>query len=178
MKSHIIASLVGLTPIATSAHAGFTFIDFGPQYTQGTPGMVALTNQFENMGVRFSSLMPNDNVYWDQGSGLGIPYSIYGRKPPRFTFQNSEFAMLIEFVNPVSFASISAFDSGGDTDTVIIEAFNAQGVRIDSDSVTSTLSQREILAVQGQGITALTITVTSSSGRGAFIDDLMFLTQP
>ncbi|MFG0246461.1 MAG: hypothetical protein ACF8MF_10490 [Phycisphaerales bacterium JB052] len=179
MHTKTMATIAGFAAFAaaTTANAGFTTIDFGPQYFKGTPGMVALTDQFEHLGVRFSSLLPNDNVYWDLGSGLGIPFTIRGRKPPRFVNQNSEYAMRIEFIDPASIVSISAYDSGGDTDTVLLEAFNAAGDRVSFDTVTSTLSQRETLAVVGEGITSVTITVTSSSGRGASIDDLFFYTQ-
>ena len=178
MKTKTVAMIAGLSAMTAIAHADFTSIDFGSQLFQGPPGMVALTNQLEHMGVRFSSLMPNDNVYWDGGSGLGIPYSIYGRKPPRQTGQNSEFAMMVEFTSPTTFASITAYDSGGDLDTIRLEAFNAEGNRVDIDIVTSYLVNKETLIVEGEGITHMTITVTSPSGRGAFIDDLFFTTFP
>lgn len=178
MKTKTVAVIAGLSAMTAIAQADFTFIDFGPQLFQSPYGMVALTDQLEDMGVRFSSLMPNDNVYWDGGSGLGIPFSIYGRKPPRQVGQNSEFAMMVEFTSPTTFASITAYDSGGDLDTVVLEAFNAQGSRVDIDSVTSRLANKETLIVEGEGITHMTITVTSPSGRGAFIDDLFFTTFP
>jgi hypothetical protein len=162
------------------AIAAETLIDFEtfPDATP-IPAGTRLTTQFLPAGV---SLFTTTDPLGPQIIQFGLPGQS-GLNTLGGVGGNHDFSQPIgiEFASPVSKVSILALDVG--EDGLIMEAFNAANVLVDSDSVTNLgagVGEIDTLTVLGSGITKVTIreiTFNDPGIDGHAIDDLRFEVQ-
>jgi len=181
--SHLSAAIAAFAPVlfTCTATAGlFHLIDFGSDYRDPNTGIILLDDQFdavfEQQGIRFSS--PTENpIYWlgsDYGFQAAASSIVMG--DPR-TGENSTRPLRIDFLTPVSFASIQGIDGGGDVDTLTISAFSSDNTLLAIDSVTHTFGTRQTVSVFALDIDYILIE-QSGVNHGVFLDNLSYIQVP
>jgi hypothetical protein len=77
----------------------------------------------------------------------------------------------VDFANPVSFVSVRGYDGGGDVDTMVLEAYGAGDILIDSQEITSIFGFPGETATVTGAIEYVTFRVEGTTA-GLFFDDL------
>ena len=153
-------------------------IDFGPSF--GAPATeVVLTDQLLAYGVLFSTTDP-EGVTWFGGPGSPSSYTyvIHAGQLLRIGGPCAGIDPIrVDFSPFVTEASVRGFDGGGDTDTLILQAFDGRGNLVDSETITSTFSPGHTAAVNAVEIAYVTFEV-SGTCSGLFFDDLRFVPVP
>ena len=174
--SIIPQSFAGLVPSCI----GDINFDFFPDGSP-VPDMTRITDQYVQCGVQlFTTEVPE--------GPQTFAFSEFGGSPPNQlgadgTSDNPAFthSIGVQFVSPVSEASIIALDVG--FNGLILEAFNSASVLVDSVTVINPLSsviQVDLMTVSGSDIVELIIRQVTPGGKQGFvidgynIDDLQF----
>jgi hypothetical protein len=168
----LVFFLAGLVNAAT--------IDFGPSFGAPASGHVVLTDQLSSWGVTFSTTDP-EGVFWWGGDYPWSPgaYSIMAGSPGGLNVSFGVEPIRVDFSTSVTEATIRGFDGGGDTDTLILKAFDGTDSLLDLDSITSVFMDPGLTAtVSGANITYITFEVSVTGDHGLFFDDLSFTPIP
>jgi hypothetical protein len=168
----IVMLLLAFAVSSTSAQLICPPIDFGADLGAPPSNFTILTDQLAECGVTFSTVDP-EGVYWIGGGGyssytycifagsLYVPDGPAGGVDP----------IRIDFEDPVQSVSIRGYDGGGDIDTMILDAYGASDVLLDSDSISANFEfPGNVASVSGQ-IKYVTVRVEGTLS-GLFFDDL------
>jgi hypothetical protein len=172
-------ALLSLCWWATQGAAFAVTIDFGPSFGAPETGTVVLTDQLASFGVNFSTTDPR-GITWFGGDLAFEPgrYSIGAGFDPSPDVPSLIEPIRVDFSTPATSAAIRGFDGGGDTDTLILSAFDNSDNLLDSVSITDVFATPGLTAsVAGPQITYITFEVTGAP-RGLFFDDLSFTPVP
>jgi len=133
-----LASSVVVLPLY--AEGAPQVIDFGPSLRDPDNGIIFLDESFDEtfaqLGVRFSSPTANP-IFWlgaDYGFSAAANSIVMG--DPR-NGETTTHPLRIDFLTPVSFASIQGIDGGGDIDTLTIRAYTNDATQVDVDALTN-----------------------------------------
>jgi len=149
-----------------SQQAFATTIDFDT-FPDGTPvpDSTRITDQYVSCGVKFTTEIPE--------GPRAFSFSAFGGSPPNQlgangTTGNPAFthSIGVQFVSPVSQASINAIDVG--FNGLILEAFNSTNVLVDSVQVinpTNPPNQVDLMTISGSDIVDLLIRQVTPGGN-------------
>jgi hypothetical protein len=167
-------AVVAFLSVSTQA----AMIDFGADSGAPTKGWSILTNQFASSGVTFSTT-DNEGVYW-----WGNDYSW---RPARYSISAGSTwgsvpgctdPIRMDFNPYVAQVSVRGFDGGGDTDQMLLKAYDRFGQLVDSKELTGTFeAPGSTLTVNGSQIAYVTVEAIATYS-GLFFDDLNFTTVP
>ena len=183
MALRVIVFLVLLLIPVGAQQAFATTIDFDT-FPDGTPvpANTRITDQYTACGVKlFTTEVPEGPE--------AVAFSLVGGSPPNQLGADGPspgspaftHSIGVEFVSPVSQASITALDI--DFNGLILEAFNSANLLVDSVTVINPLSsaiQVDLMTVAGSDIVELVIRQVTPGGKQGFvidgynIDDLQF----
>ena len=181
---HAIGSIDRYTPLALSvcvlmpaigAWAGPTVIDFGPAF--GAPAdEVSLTNQLQSYGVTFSSVSP-EGVCWFGTTHARSAYGYCinaGWEPPWASIKS----IRVDFSPLVDQVSIRGYDAGGDTDTLVLKAFDQSDALVDTQQFTSVFEEPGSVVSVSVGEIAYVTFEVQGTYSGLFFDDLTYTPIP
>ncbi len=156
MFKKLLAGVFGLALMGMSGTGNATVIDFD-SYSSGT---ILAVGTFDALGVHF-----DQSLIVDDGSSGGEPGSL-----PNYAINNDSFGDDVtgSFFSEISFLSVFAGDSGGDTDTVTLNVYDVFDALVDSDTFTGASAQ--LLSVSGAGIVRFELIESGSIG----FDDFTF----
>jgi hypothetical protein len=173
--STIVLILTAMTSLAPTSSVAQSFhcpgIDFGPDFGAPPMNFVILTDQLAECGVTFSTVDP-EGVYWIGGGGYSsFTYCISaGGLPSEEDPTGGVDPIRIDFADPVQLVSIRGYDGGVDVDTMILEAYGAGDVLVDSNTVSAEFGFPGLVASVTGPIEYVTIRVEGTTS-GLFFDD-------
>lgn len=169
----LVALLSGSTMAFAQTCPG-TPIDFGPTFGAPATGNVILTGQLSDCGVVFSTTNP-EGVFWFGDSGVPLfsdcihAGNLAGETGPTGGID----PIRIDFDSPVGFVSIRGFDTGGDVETLILEAYDSGDNLVDTHEITNAFTDPGLTATVSGSIAYATVRVEGAL-EGLFFDDLNF----
>jgi hypothetical protein len=175
LRALVLALIIGaLSALSSSTSAQPLVcppIDFGADFGAPPSNFVILTDQLDECGVTFSTVDP-EGVYWIGGGGYSsFTYCILAGA----LYQGGDPAgvdpIRIDFESPVQSVSIRGYDGGGDADTMILDAFAAGNVLIDTETITADFEFPGLVATVSGQIEYVTVRVEGTVS-GLFFDDL------
>ena len=179
-------SLVLMLSVFFAQPVSAILIDFGPTLPGAPTGSdVILTNQLSGLGVTFSTTDIR-GVVWHGPTGSGsFPFTISagGICAANEDCSNEPIRVDIDsgITGAFSDVTIRGFDGGGDTDTMLMSAFDSLNTLLDTVTITDVYTNPGLNStVAGANIAYVTFEVTGTTGNvppvtgthGLFFDDL------